>query len=218
MTSLAELWPPHQVRITCGDTELRPVRDEDLPGIVDLVNTGIHPADAMPFAQPWTDAEPQQRALNTLRYFWSLRGATSPERWELACAVRVSGVLVGVQSFHADNYPVTRTGETGSWLAQDHQGRGVGTLMRQMMCVFLFDHLGAAEIRSAAFTDNPRSLAVSTKVGYVPNGTRRAERRPGELAVSQDLLLRPAALVRPPAPVEVEGAAKLREFLGVDAA
>jgi RimJ/RimL family protein N-acetyltransferase len=45
--------------------------------------------------------------------------------------------------------------------------------MRQAMCALLFDHLEAEEITSAAFTDNPASLAVSRKVGYI-----RAEQPP----------------------------------------
>lgn len=57
------------------------------------------------------------------------------------------------------------------------------------MCALLFDHLDAQEITSAAFLDNPASLAVSRKVGYVENGTFRVQRRPGELAWSRKLLL-----------------------------
>src|SRR4051794_32629907 len=64
----------------------------------------------------------------------------------------------------------------------EFQGRGIGTAMRQTMCALLFDHLQAEEITSAAFTDNPASLAVSRKVGYTDNGTFRMQRRPGELA------------------------------------
>ena len=51
--------------------------------------------------------------------------------------------------------------------------------MRQTLCAFLFDHLDAEEITSAAFLDNPASLAVSRKVGYLPNGDFRERRRPG---------------------------------------
>jgi RimJ/RimL family protein N-acetyltransferase len=54
--------------------------------------------------------------------------------------------------------------------------------MRQAMCALLFDHLDAQEIASAAFVDNPASLAVSRRVGSVDNGIFREQRRPGELA------------------------------------
>ena len=110
---------------------------------------------------------------------------------------------------------MTRTGETGSWLGRAHQGRGIGTLMRQAICVTLFDHLGAEEITSAAFLDNPASLAVSRKLGYVDNGQIRRQRREGELAVTQQLILRPNDLVRPTHPVHVEGAASVRRLIGL---
>lgn len=87
--------------------------------------------------------------------------------------------------------------------------------MGQAICALLFDHLGAAEITSAAFTDNPQSYAVSRRVGYVDDGTVRVERRPGELATKRRLVLRPEAFVRGPDPVTVEGIEPLRRFLGL---
>ena len=84
---------------------------------------------------------------------------------------------------------MTRTGETGSWLGREFQGRGIGTAMRQVICAFAFDHLDAEEVTSGAFLDNPASLAVSRKVGYRPNGVRRLKRRAGELALNQSLVL-----------------------------
>jgi RimJ/RimL family protein N-acetyltransferase len=96
-----------------------------------------------------------------------------------------------------------------------HQGRGIGTLMRQALCAFMFDHLGAAEVTSAAFVDNPRSLAVSEKVGYQHNGRERTKRRDGEMAVSQRLVVTADTLIRPATELTVSGAASLQEFLGL---
>ena len=89
--------------------------------------------------------------------------------------------------------------------------------MRQAVCTFVFDHLGATEVTSGAFLDNPASLAVSRKLGYRENGRRRLERRPGELAVNQQLVLSPADLVRG-APLEVEGLPAFRRLVGLDGA
>jgi RimJ/RimL family protein N-acetyltransferase len=111
---------------------------------------------------------------------------------------------------------VTRTGESGSWLGRRHQGRGTGTLMRQTLCAFLFDHVDFQQVTSAAFTDNPASMAVSRKVGYRPNGRTREKRRDGELAFSQRLTLDPADLVRSTYPVSVDGVAALRGLVGLD--
>lgn len=110
---------------------------------------------------------------------------------------------------------MTRTGETGSWLGMKHQGRGIGTLMRQALCAFMFDHLGAVEVTSAAFVDNPRSLAVSKKVGYRHNGVERTKRRDGEMAVSQRLVVTADTLNRPAAELTVSGQDSLQKFLGM---
>ena len=104
--------------------------------------------------------------------------------------------------------------ETGSWLGLAHQGRGIGTRMRQAVCAYAFDHLGAEEVTSGAFLDNPASLAVSRKVGYRPNGVVRLKRRDGEMALNQKLVLTPADLRRGE-PLEVVGAEDLRSFLGL---
>lgn len=134
----------------------------------------------------------------------------------MAFVVRREGVAVGIQAVGTQNYLVTKTGETGSWLGLEHQGGGTGTLMRQALCAFLFDHLDAEEITSGAFVDNPSSMAVSRKVGYRPNGVGRECRRGGELAVLRRLVLSTDDLVRPPYPVEVEGLAAVRRLLGLD--
>jgi RimJ/RimL family protein N-acetyltransferase len=86
--------------------------------------------------------------------------------------------------------------------------------MRQVMCAFLFDHLDFTEITSGAFSDNPASLTVSAKVGYVANGTVRLERR-GERADLTQLLLTPQAFRRGPHPLQVEGVPAFRESIGL---
>jgi RimJ/RimL family protein N-acetyltransferase len=107
------------------------------------------------------------------------------------------------------------TGEADSWLGMKHHGRGIGTLMRQALCAFMFDHLRATEVTSAAFLDNPASLAVSRKFSYRANGVVRLKRRDGEVSLSQNLVLLPATLNRPEPPLEVSGVSALRGFLGL---
>ena len=216
MASIVDAFPVFGLRITAGDLELLGIDDETLAALIDLAAQGIHPPERMPFSVPWTDAPPDRLPLRFAQYHWGLRSGFALEHWSLELAVRWEGTLVGVQGFHTRDYLVTRSGETGSWLGQAHQGRGIGTRMRQAMCAFLFDHLDAREITSGAFEDNPTSLAVSRKVGYRPNGTRRVERRPGELAVLQGVVLRSEDLVRGPE-LSVDGLAPVRRLLGLDA-
>ncbi len=213
---IEEIWPLYALRLTAGDLELRVVRPSDVPELVDLVLSGVHDPALMPFTVPWTDAPDDELPAAYYRYVASVIGCLAPGDWKLEMAGRERGTLVGVQALSARDFPVTRTAETGSWLARRHQGRGVGTRMRQMACAFAFDHLGAEQITSGAFLDNPASLGVSRKVGYRPNGVARCSIR-GAMALSQRLVLDPADLVRGES-VTVEGADAVRRFLGIDAA
>lgn len=212
MRSLAEIWPPYQLRISEGDLLLTVVTDEDVPRLVELALSGIHPRTEMPFSMPWTDDDPETLPANSVRYYSQIRATFAPEKFDLLFAVRVDGQLVGVQAMHAQDFALTRTVETGSWLASRFQGQGIGTRMRRAVCAFAFDCLGAVEITSGAFFDNPASLAVSRKVGYQPNGVVRLKRRAGEVALNQKLVLTPQTFV-PGATIDVQGAAALTTFL-----
>jgi RimJ/RimL family protein N-acetyltransferase len=216
--SIADVFPALGLRITAGPLQLRGISDDDLVTLGALAVGGIHEPDQMPFFYPWTDVDPSELPLKFAQYHWDIRASWSKEKWGLNLGVWRDGELLGVQGVDTENFLVTRTGETGSWLARRYQGQGVGTAMRQAICAFLFDHLGFAEISSAAFTDNPSSLAVSRKVGYRENGVRRLKRREGELATNLGLLLRPEDLVRGEHPLEVEGVDQLRRSIGLDPA
>ncbi|WP_210648645.1 GNAT family N-acetyltransferase [Nocardioides sp. SYSU D00065] len=218
MSSVADLFPPLGLTIEAGPLVLRGISDDVLAELCDLAVGGIHDPAVMPFSVPWTDAPPEQLARNTAAYHWRARAEFRPDAWGLHLAVFHDGQLVGTQAFETSDYLVTRTGETGSWLGRQFHGRGIGTAMRQVVCAFAFDHLGAAAVTSGAFLDNPASLAVSRKLGYRPNGIRRLKRREGELALNQALLLEPQDLVRGPHPLRVSGLAALREAIGLDAA
>ncbi|WGW12392.1 GNAT family N-acetyltransferase [Saxibacter everestensis] len=213
---LEELWPPYGLKISCGPLTLSPVQDGDFLALDRLVQSGVHDPNRMPFFVPWTDGEAEDVRLRLLQYHWSQRAAMKPESWALETAVRFDGVIVGCQAIKTKDYRVTRTGETGSWLGLEHHGKGIGTLMRQVICAFMFDHMDAAEVTSAAFTDNPASLAVSRKVGYRDNGTDRVERRDDELAINQRLVLTPDSFVRPEYELTVQGLAPFRKLLGLD--
>jgi RimJ/RimL family protein N-acetyltransferase len=212
VNALDELWPPFALRVTCGPLELRALRDDDLPAAVALAHRGVHPPEEMPFLHPWTDARGAELDRTFLQHHWRTRVELTPQAWALDLGVWYDGTLVGCQGVRTRDFPVTRTGTTGSWLGAEHQGQGIGTLMRQAICVLALDHLGFAEVRSEAFEDNPASLAVSRKVGYVRDGTERLVRQ-GLVATNVRLTLSPDALVRPPYDVEVRGAEAFLELV-----
>jgi RimJ/RimL family protein N-acetyltransferase len=216
MTTLTDLLPVLGLRITAGPLELRGLTDDDLPALCDLALRGIHPEERMPFYVPWTDAPAADLPRNMAQYHWRSRADFSPAAWALHLGVWYDGRLVGTQALDTHDYLVTRTGETGSWLGQEHQGQGIGTAMRQVVCALAFDHLDAHEVTSAAFVDNPASIGVSRKVGYRDNGVRRLRRRDGELAHNLGLVLTPDRFVRYEHPLEVEGLAAFRRSIGLE--
>lgn len=209
----AEAFPPLGLRIEAGPLVLRSVGDDVLPLLVDAALSGVHDPAVMPFLVPWTGVPAAQLPADFVRFHWGTRATWAPEHWQLELAVEWDGEVVGCQGFVARDYLVTRTGETGSWLARRVHGRGIGTAMRQAICAFVFDHLDGERITSGSFADNPASAAVSRKVGYVPNGTTRLARG-GAPVEHQNWLLTPERLVRG-VPITVTGADAFRAFIGL---
>lgn len=225
MLTLEEVFPPFALRISCGFVDLRVLRDDDLPELVELVRGGIQvPGLPMPFLQAWHEEPFAPGSANgfpttSLGWWWTQRATFAPQEWRLALVVRRDGVLVGTQDLHAKDFAQTRQVATGSWLGRAHHGMGTGTLMRQLAVGFAFDELGAAQCESGYIVGNHASAAVSRKAGYVDNGRRRIVQnsRQGKIgADEQRVKVTPATFVRPDDQVSVEGADVLRRFLGID--
>ncbi|MGE6747842.1 GNAT family N-acetyltransferase [Streptomyces niveus] len=85
-------------------------------------------------------------------------------------AVSWEGKVVGRQDLGATDFAVTGEAHTGSWLGQAYQGRGIGTEMRAAVLHLAFEGLGARSMTTGAMADNARSLRVSEKLGYRPDG------------------------------------------------
>jgi RimJ/RimL family protein N-acetyltransferase len=214
-TTVTTALPLLSLRITAGPVELRGITDDLMGPLADLAIAGIHEADFMPFTEPWSIAPAAELPLKVAQYHWLKRAEFSPKKWSALFAVSWEGELVGTQGIDTGDYLVTRTGETGSWLGWRFQGRGIGTAMRQVICAFAFDHLDAEYVTSAAFADNPASLAVSKKVGYEDQGWNPVDRL-GKQARLRRLLLEQANLVRYEHPLTVSGLAEFRRSIGLD--
>lgn len=215
MLTWNDIFPPFGLSLRCGPVELRALSHEDVPALLDMALQGVHDdGRPMPFISDWSRLPADKLPLNSTRFYWQTWAGFTPERWTLLMVVRRDGEIVGCQDLRTSDFAMTRTGKTGSWLGISHQGKGTGTLMRQAMCAFAFDELGAAEMRTEAFSDNPRSIGVSTKVGYVEFDRVRFNRQ-GELASEVHYKLTPGTFARPPYPVEVQGAEAFRAFVGI---
>lgn len=221
MLTLEELYPPFALRVTCGSVELRVLRDDDFPELVEVVRGGVlDPALPMPFlrdwtSEPWGPGLPGHFPATSLTWWWTQRATLSPNGWWLPLVVRRDGAIVGMQDLHAENFLLARTITTGSWLGRAFHGQGIGTLMRQMGVCLGLDHLDALEMHTAYIAGNKASEAVSRKTGYVSNGRRRIAA--GGKGVDEFMaVVTPETFVRPAEPVEVTGAVGLRRFLGID--
>lgn len=208
-------WPLFALELRSPNLRLRVVRDEDLPGLLDAVAAGIHDPAVMPFAVPWTDAEPEVLRRSFAQYQWGKRARVRPDGWDLSFTVLLGNIPIGIQDIAATDLATRRTVTTGSWLTRAQQGLGIGKEMRAAILMFAFDHLGAEVAESSATTWNRASLGVSRALGYEDNGRSRVTKRPGEAQDEQRVRLEAAAFNRPAWALEVDGLdVALPELLG----
>ena len=188
-------WPLFELRVRTPRLELRYPDDDDLVALAGLAAQGVHDPATMPFYVPWTRAESPALERGVLQFLWSRRAELSSDRWSLPLMVCEGGQPVGVQEIGSRQFPVTRAVESGSWLVQTAQGRGIGTEMRAAVLHLAFEGFGAIEAHSASFEDNPASEAVSRANGYEPNGSASFARE-GDPVRTRNWLLTRRAMAR----------------------
>jgi RimJ/RimL family protein N-acetyltransferase len=207
------VWPLFGLSIDTPRLTLTPVRDDQLPGLIDAILAGIHDPAVMPFSIPWTDAPRDTLVRESLKYHWGVRAAVEPENWTICFAVQYQGRIVGSQDLSARRFSLLRRVSTGSWITSAEQGKGLGKEMRAAVLQFAFDHLGAEYAASGAAVWNRASLGVSAALGYEPNGTALIEARPGQAEEHQLLLLSREKFRRPEWTAGVKGFDAVRPTL-----
>jgi RimJ/RimL family protein N-acetyltransferase len=166
-------WPFYDLRLSCGEVVLRGVSDADLdPLLASLPDDLENDPRSERFAL-MDDVSDRRRIFAA--DIWKHRGTWSPRAWCLDLVVQVDGEPVGVQALEGDDFPTLGTVDSYSWLATRVRGRGLANLMRACILTMAFEHLGAVAAVSSARTDNPASLAVSRRLGYVDNGLSRTD-------------------------------------------
>ena len=144
-----------------------------------------------------------------------MRATWTPEEWSAQPGRERDGEPVGAQTIPAEGFAVHRTVDTGSWLGQAFQGRGLGKEMRYAVLAFAFDGLDARVAESEAFLDNAASNACPARSATSERLRRLAPRasraRPRFRMTVEDWGARP----RPP--VEIEGLDACRELFGLTA-
>ncbi|MEV0575957.1 GNAT family protein [Streptomyces sp. NPDC050392] len=207
-------WPLYGLRIRTPRLELRLPDLELLDELASVAADGVHAPDVMPFTIPWTDCPPVERGRAVFRHVLSTIAGWSVQDWSLSLAVLCEGRVVGRQDVAAKSFAVTGEVSTGSWLGLAHQGRGIGTEMRAAALHLAFAGLGAGAAVSAAMTDNPRSLGVSRRLGYVPDGLEVAALGDARVTLQRLRLERDRWEDRRSADVTVEGLDDCRAMFG----
>jgi RimJ/RimL family protein N-acetyltransferase len=165
--------PLYDLRLRTPRLELRLGTRTELVQLARLAEQGVHPPEEMPFAIAWTDRIGEADFVDGfVAWHESHLEGWSPEDWTLNFLVWASGDLVGTQGILAEWFAEQPVVNTGSWLGQAHQQRGVGTEMRAAVLEFAFRGLGAERAESSWLERNEASRRVSEKLGYVDAGVR----------------------------------------------
>jgi RimJ/RimL family protein N-acetyltransferase len=213
-TTLESAWPLFGLRIRSEHLVLRLPTDDDILALIDVAKAGIHPPDEMPFGVAWSVEPSPAFERGFVQHHWGVRGSWTPEAWTLNLLVELDGRPIGSQTIGAKDFAIHRIVDTGSWLGQAFQGRGLGKEMRAAVLAFAFDGLGARVAESAAFPDNLASSGVSRSLGYEDNGIGAAAPQ-GVSRESQRFRMTVAGWCsRPRPPVEIEGLEGCRELFG----
>ncbi|MFG2717076.1 GNAT family N-acetyltransferase [Streptomyces sp. NPDC048416] len=208
-------WPPYALRIHTPRLELRLPDQALLADLAQVAAEGVHAPDRMPFTVPWTEGSPAGRGRSVWQHVLSTIATWSPAAWTLSLAVLHEGIVVGRQDMSASDFAVVREVETGSWLGLAHQGRGIGTEMRAAALHLAFAGLGARGAVSAAMSDNPRSLGVSRRLGYRPDGIQSAAVRDRPVTLQRLRLDRADWERHRTVDVRVEGLEECRDMFDV---
>jgi RimJ/RimL family protein N-acetyltransferase len=148
--------------------ELRLPTEDELVELFHVAEGGIHPPGEMPFLIPWTDDLNLDAFLEYHHGCWE---SWTPERWSLNLVAFVEGRPVGTQGVEAENFAISRTLTSGSWLGEPYQRRGLGTEQRAGILDLAFRGLGAETAVSGAHHYNVSSQRISAKLGYTQTGS-----------------------------------------------
>jgi RimJ/RimL family protein N-acetyltransferase len=214
MHAMGHPWPLFDLRLRTPRLELRLPTDDDLLALVRLARHGVHDLPRTPFIVPWDEPPSPAFERQFLLHWWRTRGSWSPEAWTLGLVAVADGEVVGIQDIAARAFGTTRTVLTGSWLGLAHHRRGYGTEMRAAVLWLAFEELGALAADSGFAEGNAASEGVSSKLGYVANGVRILDARPGRERTERMVRVTPGTWRRDLVPVTVEGIDACRGLFG----
>ncbi len=209
------LWPLYDLNLRTDRLDLHLPDEDEIAQLCAVAKAGIHPADEMPFAFPWTRKPSPRFEREFYQFFLKSRADWRPDKWSLNLGVFRDGQPIGIQELSATDFPSLRLVQTGSWLGEASQGHGFGKEMRGAVLALAFDGLGAEVAETDAFLDNPASAGVSRSLGYASNGIGRLA--PDGVPRETELfrMTRDMWCGRPRPPVSIEGLEAGLDLFGV---
>jgi RimJ/RimL family protein N-acetyltransferase len=171
-------WPIFDLEITTPRLVLRLPVDAEFPPLIALAREVIPDAK---FLGHWLMTPKPEFGKSFAQFHWDARASWKSAKWVLPLGVFVDGEPAGLQGIEADDFSKLGEVSTGSWLAPEYRGTGLGAEMRAAVVHFAFAGLGALVAQSSARETNHASRAVSEKLGYQHNGVNRVEYGNGDI-------------------------------------
>lgn len=157
------------ISIRAGEITITPFHEADCDDYQQiLTQCDIFSDLQAPYAFPWARAikhDPTQASASIAFQRDNLAKANA-DNFTVPFLVRYQDVLVGSQDLRAESFSSNRLVHSGSWLAVDYQGRGLGSIMRRALLIFAFEKLGATAAFSQANPSNLASIHTSLACGY----------------------------------------------------
>jgi len=151
------------MHLTCPSCVVRPWRHDDLPSLVrhaDNRNVWIHLRDRFP--HPYREEHGRQFLDHVAR--------TMPQTvW----AIEVAGEAVGGIGIEMLTDVERVSAEVGYWLGEAFWGRSIVTDALKAVTAEAFRRFELTRIFALPFADNPQSVRVLEKAGYVLEGRLR---------------------------------------------
>ncbi len=118
---------------------------------------------------PWVDST---RAVEDTRAFVRRSQEELRSNTGLQATIRFRDQLVGMIGLTYIDWTNRRT-EVGYWIGEAFQGKGIMTRACHALVDYAFDQLGMNRVEIRAASDNARSQAVASRLGFVAEGTLR---------------------------------------------
>lgn len=159
------IWP---LELRDGALLLRPLRRGDARRWRALRNANLE------WLAPWEATHPGPERAPTFGEMVSAFTREARAGRMLPFAIELNGALVGQVTVSAITWGSMRSGHIGYWIDRSVAGRGLVPNAVAMVCDYCFLDLGLHRLEVNIRPENVASLRVVEKLGFRPEGIRRA--------------------------------------------